>query len=106
MTLNQPPHHVGLAGGPERRADFLGLLHLDQPVDDVAALHQQGVDLLVDGIDLAPQLLQRRRGRRDRRGFGHSFVTWKTRATHEWKAGALIGKTAPESKENIGKMRH
>ena len=49
--------------GPERRADFLGLLHLDQPVDDVAARHQQAVNLLVDRVDLLAQFLQRGRGR-------------------------------------------
>ena len=48
MALDQPAHHVGLARRAERGADFLGLLHLDQPVDDVAARHQQAVDLLVD----------------------------------------------------------
>ena len=49
--------------GPERGADFLGLLHLDQPVDDVAARHQEAVDLLVDRVDLLAQFLQRGRGR-------------------------------------------
>ena len=48
MALHQPPHHVGLARRAERRADFLGLLDLDQAVDDVAARHQQAVHLLVD----------------------------------------------------------
>ena len=64
MALDQPPHHVGLARRAERRADFLGLLHLDQPVDDVAARHQQAVNLLVDRVDLLAQFLQRgwRRG--------------------------------------------
>ena len=48
MALDQAAHHVGLARRAERRADLLGLLHLDQPVDDVAALHQQAMHLLVD----------------------------------------------------------
>ena len=48
MTLDQAPHHVGLARRAERGADLLGLLDLDQAVDDVAARHQQAVDLLVD----------------------------------------------------------
>ena len=62
MALHQPPHHVGLARRAERGADFLGLLDLDQPVDDVAARHQQAVHLLVDGVDLLAQLLERGRG--------------------------------------------
>ena len=61
MTLHQPPHHVGLARRAERRADLLGLLHLDQPIDDVAARHQQAVDLRIDGVDLLAQFLQRGR---------------------------------------------
>ena len=63
MALDQLAHHAGLARRAERRADFLGLLHLDQPVDDVAARHQQAMDLLVDRIDLLAQFLQRGRGR-------------------------------------------
>ena len=60
---HQLAHHVGLARRAERGADFLGLLDLDQPVDDVAARHQQAVDLLVDRVDLLAQFLQRGRGR-------------------------------------------
>ena len=52
MAPHQLAHHAGLARGAERRADFLGLLDLDQPVDDVAARHQEAMDLLVDRIDL------------------------------------------------------
>ena len=63
MALDQLAHHAGLARRAERRADFLGLLHLDQPVDDVAARHQEAMDLLVDRIDLLAQFLQGRRGR-------------------------------------------
>ena len=59
MTLHQPAHHVRLASGAECRADFLGLLHRNQPVDDVAPLHQEAVDLLVDRVDLLTQFLQR-----------------------------------------------
>ena len=61
MALHQAAHHVGLARRAERRADLLGLLHLDQPVDDIAALHQQAVHLLVDGVDLLAQHLERGR---------------------------------------------
>ena len=35
VPLHQPPHHVGLARGPERRPALLGLLGRDQPVDDL-----------------------------------------------------------------------
>ena len=65
MALHQAAHHVGLARRTEGRADLLGLLHLDQPVDDVAALHQQAVHLRIDRIDLLAQVGERwRRGRR------------------------------------------
>ena len=60
MAPHQLAHHAGLARRAERRADFLGLLDLDQPIDDVAARHQQAMDLLVDGVDLFAQLLQAR----------------------------------------------
>jgi len=59
MALDQPAHHVGLARGTKRRADLLGLFHRNQPVDDVATRHQQAVDLLVDGVDLFAQHLER-----------------------------------------------
>ena len=49
---------LGLARRAERGADFLGLLHLDQPIDDVATRHQQAMDLLVDRVDLLAQFLQ------------------------------------------------
>jgi hypothetical protein len=62
MTLDQPPHHVGLARRTKSRADLLGLLHLDQAIDDVAARHQQPVNLLVDRVDLFAQQRQRGRG--------------------------------------------
>ena len=63
MAPDELAHHAGLARRAERRADFLGLLHLDQPVDDVAARHQEAVDLLVDRVDLLAQFLQGGRGR-------------------------------------------
>ncbi len=59
MALHEVAHHVGLACRPECRADLLGLLHLDQAVDDVAAGHQQAVHLRVDRVDLLAQFLQR-----------------------------------------------
>ena len=51
MTLHQAPHHVGLTGRTEGGDPLLGLLHLDQPPDDIAALHQQAVHLGIDRID-------------------------------------------------------
>lgn len=59
MALDEVAHHVGLARRAERGADLLGLLHLDQAIDDVAALHQQAMHALVDRIDLLAQFLQR-----------------------------------------------
>ena len=61
VALDQPPHHVGLARGAEGGAGFLRLLHRDQAVDDLAALHQQAVHGLVDAVDLAPQIGERGR---------------------------------------------
>ena len=57
MALHQLPHHAGLARRAERGADFLGLLDLDQAVDDVAARHQQAMDLLVDRVDLLAHMV-------------------------------------------------
>src|SRR6266480_7641338 len=68
MALHQPPHNLGLARGAKRRTDLLGLLHGNQPIDDIAARHQQAVDLTVDRIDLLAQHLER--GRSGGR-FGH-----------------------------------
>ncbi len=100
MTLRQPAHHVGLARRPECGADFLGLLDRDQAIDDVAALHQQVVNLLVDGVDFFAQLLQ---GGRRRGCFGHGCNSSGARTAAAMPAAnsALIGKTAGESKENI-----
>jgi len=64
MALHQTPHHVGLACGAKRRADLLRLFHLNQPIDDVAALHQQAMDLRVDRVDLLAEHLKRRWGGR------------------------------------------
>ena len=78
MALDQLAHHVGLARRAERRADLLGLLHLDQAVDDVAARHQQAMDLLVDRVDLLAQFLRARAGPG---GVGH--VPWTLLETFE-----------------------
>ena len=55
MALGEGAHHGGLAARPEGGAGFGGLLDGDQPVDDLAALHQQPVHGLVDAVDLGTQ---------------------------------------------------
>ncbi len=90
MAPDELAHHAGLARRAERRADFLGLLHLDQPVDDVAARHQEAVDLLVDRIDLLAQFLQRGRGRGCR-----STVPWTSQKT-----------LVPEQPDAAGRQSH
>ncbi len=57
MALHEAAHHVASRAGPEGGADFLRLLYRDQAVDDVAALHQQAMHLLIDGIDFAAKIL-------------------------------------------------
>ena len=59
MTLDDLAHHGGLARRAECGADLLGLLDLDQAVDDVAALHEEAMHALVDRIDLLAQFLKR-----------------------------------------------
>ena len=59
MTLHEAAHHVGLARRTKRGADLLRLLHRDQAVDDIGALHEQAMHLLVDIIDFAAQVLKR-----------------------------------------------
>ena len=59
VALDQPAHHLGLARRAEGRAGFLALLDRDQPVDDLAALHQELVHRLVDPVDLLAQIAQR-----------------------------------------------
>ena len=60
MAVDQPPHHLGFARRAERRAGLLRLLHGDQAIDDLAAVHQQAVHALIDAVDLAPQIRERR----------------------------------------------
>ena len=59
MPFDQPAHHLGFARGPESRAGLLAALDRDQPVDDLAALHQELVHRLVDTVDLLAQVGQR-----------------------------------------------
>ena len=68
MALDQPAHHRGLAGGPERGAGILRLLDLDQGVDDLAALDQELVHALVDAVDFVAQIGERGLGGRVRLG--------------------------------------
>ncbi len=88
MALDQAPHHVGLARRAKRRADLLGLLHPDQPVDDVATLHQQPMHLLVDRIDLLAQIGKRWRGGR-RLGHRRDLATCSRQV--RWRATSLRG---------------
>src|SRR5262249_38290585 len=97
MTLDQAPHHLGLARGAERGACFLALLRRDEPVDDFAALHQQPMHRLVDAVDLPAQL--GKRGRVGARRLGHLLLI-------RLRSGAsLIGSRSDESKENIDRGR-
>jgi len=50
MAGDEGPHHVGLAARPERQAAALPRLGFDEPMDDLAALHQQLVKRRVDAI--------------------------------------------------------
>ena len=102
---DQAAHHVGLARRAERGADFLGLLHRDQAVDDVAALHQQAVHLLVDAVDLVAQILQRGRRRRSlvmAADVGRPACIGLDSAA---LAAALIGKTALKAKKTLTSRR-
>ncbi len=60
MTLHEAAHHVGLARRPKRGAGFLRLLYRDQSLDDLPTLHEKRVHGLVDTVDLATQLGERR----------------------------------------------
>ena len=52
MALEHAPHHLGLAVGAERRAAALAGLDGDEPLDDAAALDQQGVHAGIDPVDI------------------------------------------------------
>jgi hypothetical protein len=58
MAIDQPTHHVGLARGAKRGALFLGLLDLDQTIDDLAALDQKAMHRRVDAVDVTSQIRQ------------------------------------------------
>jgi hypothetical protein len=59
VPLHQPPHHVGLACGPKRRAGFLRTLAGDQAIDDLAALHQEAMHGFIDAVDLLAEFAER-----------------------------------------------
>ena len=73
VALDQRAHHLRLAVGPKgaaaARPGTLRPLDLDQPVDDLAALHQKAVHGEIDAVDLAAQLCER-----VGRGFGQGVV--------------------------------
>ena len=58
VALDEPAHHVGLAAGPEGAAAAGARLDGDEPVDDLAALHQHFVQASVDPVDLVAQIGQ------------------------------------------------
>ena len=60
MTLDQPPHHVRFARRAECRAGLFGFLHSDEPVNNFATLDQERMHGLIDAIDLAAQIGERR----------------------------------------------
>src|SRR3954470_13573367 len=59
MAVDQASHHLSFARRPERGPALLRLLHGDEAVDDLAALHQQVMHRSIDAVDLAPQIGKR-----------------------------------------------
>ena len=55
MALHQLAHHRDFTRRSEGRAGFLRALHLDQVLDDLAALDQQRMHRLVDPVDFGAQ---------------------------------------------------
>ncbi len=94
VAIDQPAHHLGLARGPEGGTRLLGLLHRDQTIDDLAALHQKAVHRLIDAIDLLPQI-------RKRRSVRNGTISAMMRHEKGRKSAPLIRGGARESKENI-----
>ena len=62
VALDEPAHHVGLAAGAEGAAAAGARLDGDEPVDDLASLHQHFVQAGVDPVDLVAQISQSFRG--------------------------------------------
>ena len=60
VAVDQAAHHVGLARGAEGGAGLLRLLDGDQPVNDLAAFHEEPMHRCIDAIDVAPQIGERR----------------------------------------------
>ena len=61
VAIDEAPHHLGFPCGSKRRTGLLRLLNFDEPVDDLAALHQEAMHLLIDAVDLAAQFGKRGR---------------------------------------------
>jgi len=62
VALDQPSHHLGFARRTEgRAASFLAFLDRDQPVDDLASLHQELVHGRIKTVYLLAQIGQRGR---------------------------------------------
>jgi hypothetical protein len=55
VPLDQPAHHLGLATRTKSRAATLAGFDSDQPVNDVAALHETAMEIEIDAIDLLPE---------------------------------------------------
>ena len=64
VGLHQPSHHLGFARWSEGRTCLQRLLHFDQTIDDLAALHQQVMHRLIKAIYLLPQSWERIGNRR------------------------------------------
>ena len=71
VAVDQAAHHVGLARGAEGGAGLLRLLDGDQPVNDLAAFHEEPMHRCIDAIDVAPQVGER--GDVGRRVLGHGL---------------------------------
>ena len=75
VTLDQRAHHLRLAIGSKGAADALRALHGDQPVDDLAALHQQPMHVAIDPVDLVAQFGKRVRGGHEQRRILHGALS-------------------------------
>jgi hypothetical protein len=82
VALDQAPHHVGLAGRDGTPSRSPGCFWSQSAVNDLAALHEQRVHLLIDAVDLLAQVAQRR-------------------LSAGFDMGALIGGRSNEIKENV-----
>ena len=56
MALDERPHHLRLAIRAEGANPALRALDLDQPMDDLPALHQQPMHRQIDAVYILAQL--------------------------------------------------